>query len=294
MPFWELPTPALADRGNVIISGTAMVPFSPAEVEGAGLEDHPMMNNHSGSRAPGTHWALTNLSKFAGAPPAGGDPFGLSSGPEGRQVVDYKGTDGHIHKLKIDSNGLWVHADLTALANAPLSAGDPFEYLNGSSQVVPFRAVDSYIHALYTINNNSQWTQADVSALAQSPRAASDPTGYVSGNKYIDYRGADNHIHQLFMPGTQWATADLTNLAGGPLAGGDPFEYFFVSPLIVYKGTNNDIDQLSGSGTQWTSADLSRLAGAPPSAGNPSAYVFGNQVVVYRGTDADIHLLSLQ
>ena len=34
MPFWELPTPALADRGIGIVSGMAMVPFSPAEVEG--------------------------------------------------------------------------------------------------------------------------------------------------------------------------------------------------------------------------------------------------------------------
>ena len=248
---------------------------------------HQLSNN-------GTQWAQADLSKLAGAPPAAGDPFGLPRGPSGRQIVDYKGTDGHIHALYINGSGNWAQADLTALTNAPLSAGDPFEYVKGSTQIVPFRGVDNDIHALYTINNNSQWVQADISASGGAPAAASDPIGYVFGNQYMDYRGADNHIHQLFIPGTQWATADLTNLAGAPLATGDPFGYVSFSPMVVYKDTNNNIDQLSGSGTQWAFADLSTLAGAPASAGDPFAYIFGNQVVVYRGTEGDIHLLFLQ
>src|SRR5260221_2981894 len=169
-----------------------------------------------------TQWADRDLSKLAGAPPAAGDPFGFPKS-SGKQVVEYNGTDGHIHALWINSSGLWAHSDLTALTNAPLSAGGPFEYIKGSSQIVPFRVVDNDIHALYTINNNTHWTQADTSALAGAPLAASDPIGYVSGNQYMDYRGADNHIHQLFVPGTLWVTADLTNLAGAPLATGDPF-----------------------------------------------------------------------
>ena len=240
-----------------------------------------------------TQWADRDLSKLAGAPPAAGDPSATNTA-SGRQIVDYNGTDGHIHALSINSSGLWVHFDLTALSNAPLSAGKPFEYLTGSSQIIPFRGVDSHIHALYTINNNTAWTQADISALAQAPLAASDPIGYVSGNQYMDYRGADNHIHQLFIPGTQWATADLTNLTGAPLATGNPFAGVFGSGMVVYKDANNDIDGLFGSGTQWSFTDLSKSAGAPPSAGDPSAYTFGNQVVAYRGTDGDIHLLFPQ
>jgi hypothetical protein len=98
----------------------------------------------------------------------------------------------------------------------------------------------------------------------------------------MNYRGADNHIHRLFVSGTQWVTADLTHLAGASLATGDPFGYVSGSPLVVYKDANNDIDQLFGSDTQWAFSDLSTLAGAPPSAGDPFAYIFGNQVVVYR------------
>jgi hypothetical protein len=241
-----------------------------------------------------TQWAQEDLTKLAGAPTAAGDPFGLSH--NGNQIVSYNGTDGHIHALSINGSGLWADSNLTALANAPLSAGDPMEYLKGATQIVPFRAaVDSHIHALYTTSNNTAWTQVDVSASAQAPLAASDPIGYIFGNQYMDYRGTDNHIHQLFVPSTAWVTADLTNIAGAPLATGDPFGYVSGSPRVVYKDTNNDIDQLFGSDTQWAFADLSKSAVAPPSAGDPSAYTFvGNQVVVYRGTDGHIHLLSPQ
>jgi outer membrane protein assembly factor BamB len=243
-----------------------------------------------------TQWAQEDLTKLAGAPTAAGDPFALPSGPSGRQIITYRDTNGNVQVLWSNGPGAWAHSDLTSLTNAPLSAGDPWEYIKGSNtQIVPFRAaVDSHIHALYTINNNSQWTQLDVSGSAQAPLAASDPIGYVFGTQYMDYRGADNHIHQLFVPGTAWVTADLTNIAGAPLATGDPFGYVASSPLIVYKDTNNDIDELFGSGTQWAFADLSKSAGAPPSAGDPFAYTFGNQVVVYRGTDGHIHLLSPQ
>ncbi len=264
------------------VKGAQLVVF-----RGADNDIHQLSNN-------GTQWAQADLSKLAGAPPAAGDPFAVPSGPSGNQIVDYRGTNGHIYALWINGNGLWAYSDMTALTNAPLSAGDPFEYVKGSTQIVSFRAVDNDIHALYTINNNSKWVQTDVSASAQAPLAASDPIGYIFGNQYMDYRGTDNHIHQLFIPGTQWVTADLTTLAGAPPATGDPFGYVFGSPQVVYKDTNNDIDQLSGSGTQWAYSNLSTLAGAPASAGDPSAYIFSNQAVVYRGTDGDIHLLFLQ
>jgi hypothetical protein len=246
-----------------------------------------------------TQWAKADLSRLAGAPAAAGDPFalptaGTSISPE---IITYRGADGHIHALWAKDGGVWAHADITALTNAPLSAGDPCEYLQGSNtQIVLFRAVDNDIHALYAINNNSEWTQqTDVSASAHAPAAAGDPIGYIFGDQYVDYRGSDNHIHQLFVPSTQWATADLTNLTGAPLATGNPFGYVFGSAaVVVYKDANNDIEQLFGSGTQWGFTDLSEAASAPASAGDPFAYIFGNQVVVYRGTDGGIHLLSLQ
>jgi PQQ enzyme repeat len=246
---------------------------------------HQLFNN-------GTQWTHSDLSHLSGAPAAAGDPFGLASDPSGRPLVDYRGTDGHIYQLSINSSGQHINGDLTALTNAPLSGGDPFEYLrSATNQVVAFRGVDNDIHALYT--SNGQWLQTDISTIVGGTPAGSDATGYVFGVQIINYRGADNHIHQLYTNNSQWLQTDLTGLAGAPLATGDPFGYAYGSELVVYNGTNSDIYQLSNNGTQWTSTDLSKLSGAPPSAGEPFPYIFGNQTIVYQGTDGHIHLLFL-
>jgi PQQ enzyme repeat len=144
-----------------------------------------------------TQWVQADVSAVVHAPAAAGDPFG-SLTPGGNQIVDYTGTDGHIHQLYI-SNGHWVHLDLTAVTNAPLSGGDPFEYLYGSGQVIPFRGVDSDIHQLYTINNNTQWVHADLSSSAGAPPSAGDPFAYIFGRQDVVYRGTDGHIHLLFL-----------------------------------------------------------------------------------------------
>jgi PQQ enzyme repeat len=248
---------------------------------------HQLSNN-------GAQWAHLDLSHLAGAPPAAGDPFGLANDPVGTPIVDYNGTDGHIHQLWINNSGQLVHSDLTALAKAPLSAGDPFEYVrNTLYQIIVFRGIDNDIHQLY--ESNGQWIHADISTIVGgATAAASDATSYIFGDQIMDYRGADNHIHQLFKSNNQWVQADLTNLAGAPLATGDPFGYAFSSALVVYNGTNGDIYQLSNNGTQWASTDVSMTVGAPPSAGDPFPYVFGNQTIVYRGTDGDIHVLFQQ
>ncbi len=248
---------------------------------------HQLSNN-------GAQWAHSDLSLLTGAPSAAGDPFGLPSDPSGRPLIDYKGTDGHIHQLWINNSGRLTHSDLTALAKAPLTAGDPFEYVRDNLyQIIAFRGIDNDIHQLYT--SNGQWVQADVSTIVGgAPAAGSDATGYFFRDQVMDYRGADNHVHQLFKSNNQWVQADLTNLAGAPLATGDPFGYAFSSALVVYNGTNGDIYQLSNNGTQWASTDLSMTVGAPPSAGDPFAYLFGNQTIVYRGTDGHIHLLFQQ
>jgi hypothetical protein len=247
---------------------------------------HQLSNN-------GAQWAHLDLSRLAGAPAAAGDPFGLPNDPVGTPTVDYNGTDGHIHQLWINNSGQLVHSDLTALAKAPLSVGDPFEYvINTLYRIIAFRGIDNDIHQLY--ESNGQWIHADISAIVGgAPAAASDATGYIFRDQIMDYRGADNHIHRLFKSNNQWVQADLTNLAGAPLATGDPFGYAFSSAVVVYNGTNGDILQLYtiNNNTQWVHADLSKSAGAPPSAGDPFAYIFGTQDVVYRGTDGHIHLL---
>ena len=188
---------------------------------------------------------------------------------------------------------------MTALTNAPLSVGDPFEYLQGGNQLVSFRGVDSDIHELYTINNNIQWLQTDLIKLTSAPPAAGDPFGSLSprGNQIVGYTGKDGHIHQLYISSSHWLHADVTALTNAPLSAGDPFEYLQSgNQLVLFRGVDSDIHQLYtiNNNSQWLQTDLSKLTSAPPAAGDPSAYIFGNPVVVYRGTDWHIHLLSLQ
>ena len=168
------------------LGGNQIVPF-----RGVDSDIHQLytINNNS-------QWVQADLSKSTGAPPASGDPFG-SSTPSGRPLVDYTGTDGHIHQLYMTGSGSWALADLTALTNATSSGGDPFEYLLGGNQIVAFRGVDSDIHQLYTINNNAQWVQADLSKSAGAPPSAGNPFAYTFGNQVVVYRGTDGDIHLL-------------------------------------------------------------------------------------------------
>ena len=177
-----------SDPFEYLLGGNQIVPF-----RGVDSDIHQLytINNNS-------QWVQADLSQLTSAPPASGDPFGSSS-PSGRQLVDYTGTDGHIHQLYLKASGNWALADLTALTNAPSSGGNPFEYLLNGNQIIPFRGVDSDIHQLYTINSNTQWVQADLSQSAGAPPSAGDPFAYIFGNQVIVYRGTDGHIHLLFL-----------------------------------------------------------------------------------------------
>jgi hypothetical protein len=69
---------------------------------------------------------------------------------QGTQHVDYRGSDNHIHELWWDSNS-WHHANLTAGAGAPTSAGPPVGYVFDAqgTQHVDYRGPDSHIHELW-------------------------------------------------------------------------------------------------------------------------------------------------
>jgi hypothetical protein len=177
-----------SDPFEYLLGGNQIVPF-----RGVDSDIHQLytINNN-------TQWVQADLSALTSAPPASGDPFGSSS-PSGRQLVDYTGTDGHIHQIYLKSSGNWALADLTALTNAPSSGSDPFALLLGGNQIVPFKGVDSDIHQLYTINNNTQWVQADLSKSAAAPPSAGGPSAYILGNQVVAYRGTDAHIHLLFL-----------------------------------------------------------------------------------------------
>jgi hypothetical protein len=159
-------------------------------------------------------------------------------------------------------------------------------------------ATDSLRVCAYGLNPPTPvWHHIDISALATAPPAAGDPAGYVFGSEFVVYRGADNHVHQLFATANQgsWSHVDLTALTNAPLAVGNPSGYVKGTQQVVYRGTDNGIHQLSKNGAQWAHSDLSVLTSAPAAAGDPfgSLTPGGNQLVDYKGTDGHIHQLYI-
>jgi hypothetical protein len=92
----------------------------------------------------------------------------------------------------------------------------------------------------------------------------------------VVYRGADNAIHEIFLPlgGAAWQSADpdLSAQSGAPAAVEDPVGYVrsdrvnsVVYPFIFNETDNNILEIfLPLGGAAWQSADLSALSGAPP------------------------------
>jgi hypothetical protein len=62
----------------------------------------------------------------------------------------------------------------------------------------------------------------------------------------VVYRGADNHIHELYLSGSIWRTGDLSAITGAPAAAGDPTVYVRGGSAgsVVYRGIDGHIHEL--------------------------------------------------
>jgi len=208
------------------------------------------------------------------------------------------------------TSGSWNVNDLTAATNAQLAAGNPNGYVftaNGASGMhVVYRGIDGHIYELWWQDG---WNVNDLTAATNAPAAAGNPNGYmftangVSG-MHVVYRGADNHIHELYWQDGDWNVNDLTIATNAPAAAGDPNGYVFtangVSGMhVVYRGFDDDIHELYWQNGDWSVNDLTAATNAPAAAGDPNGYVFtvngvSGMHIVYRGFDDDIHELYWQ
>ena len=248
-----------------------------------------------------TGWHHNDLTTASGAPAAASNPAAYMFNAQGTQHVIYRGADNHIHELWWNNAG-WHHNDLSTASGAPAAASDPDAYMFNAqgTQHVNYRGADNHIHELWWDNNG--WHHNDLTnAAGGAPTAAGDPTGYLfdaQGTQHVIYRGADNHIHELWWDNNGWHHNDLSNASGAPTAASDPDAYMFKAQgtqHVNYRGTDNHIHELWWNNAGWHHNDLSNAAGgAPTAAGDPAAYMFdaqGTQHVVYRGTDNHIHEL---
>jgi hypothetical protein len=248
-----------------------------------GTDATPMtqINLRTGTTAPSVGWAVNNSVSDCGQ----------------KTVIAVNGSSGAEVELWYRGEAAWSSNDLTAAAQAPLCAGNPFGYTwdVDNTQHDVYRGFDSHIHELWF---NGAWHHNDLTTAAGSPPAASDPIGYtwdVDRTQHVVFIGSDSHVHELWFSGA-WHHNDLTNAAGAPPAAGRPAGYTYAvdrTEHVVYRGADAHIHELWFNGA-WHHNDLTAAAGAPLSASNPTGYswsVDGTEHAVYRGFDGHIHEL---
>ena len=170
--------------------------------------------------------------------------------------------------------------------------------LSGShlTPAVVYIAGDGHIHEIAL---KGTWQDRDLTAAAVAPVAYSgviQPMAYrrSDGVSMVIYRGADDHIHSLYLElrrqGNNWQEvwhwANLSAITGSPTAASDPYGYIRSDGIsaVVYTGSDGHIHELRLEGG-WIGADLTYIAGAPTaSGGRPVAYVRGDGInaVVYK------------
>jgi hypothetical protein len=227
---------------------------------------------------PGQRWFETDLTSFFHVPMnAKGDPFAYFTPWDSTARVAYRGTDNHINELFLAPHQPWVDVDLTTFFHVPMNAaGDPHGYITpwDSTARVVYRGTDNHIHELF-LAPHQPWVDVDLTAVFTNPAfrtdAAGDPHGYITpwdNTARVVYRGADNHIRELFLvPGNPWVEDDITSFFHVPMnAAGNPFGYGTPSDRtarVVYSGLDNHIHELRlPPGQGWFDADLSALASA--------------------------------
>lgn len=255
-------------------------------------------------RLEGGAWKKADLSQLAQAPAAGGSPCAccIESGSHPIPRVVYRGSNGHVHELRLEDDS-WKKADLTELAGAAPVAGDPFIYATQQVVRVVCLGPDSHIQELRL--EGRSWKKADLSALAGAPDAASAPFAYVPDSiPRVIYRGTDAHIHEVRLEDGSWKKGDLTALAAAPDAAGRPSAYPSQSephsvPRVVHRSGDGRIVELRLEGGSWKKGDLTELSSSPPAAGDPVGYLtpvnaHSTPRVVYRGGEAQLIELRLE
>jgi hypothetical protein len=241
---------------------------------------------------------LVDRSAQYGTPPATGAPTACVIPGLGVHNIAYRDTSGRLHELWRDAQGRTGTSNLTALANAPTAAGQPFAYVDTmrNTEILLFRSGEGTVRSLY-------WSTGPVghdnlSGTAGSPAAAGDPIGYyvpATDTHHVIYRTGDGHLHELFWHGVAPVGygGDLTALASAPPATGQAsaFRGSGGHNLVIYRGGGNHIRSLYWTTGAVAHEDLSGFAGTPPATSAPFAYYTPHDdthQIVYIGNDGHV------
>jgi Trypsin len=238
--------------------------------------------------------ALVDRSAEYGTPPAASPPTAVVIPGLGVHNIAYRDTSGQLHELWRDTLGATGTTNLTANAEAPRAAGNPFAYIDTlrHTEILLFRAGDGTVRSLY-------WSTGAVGHDNLSggyPRAAGDPVGYyepAADTHHVIYRAGDGHLYELYWTGVAPVYGgNLTGPIAAPRAAGEPTVFIAAGVnMVVYRSVYDQILSLYWTDGPTGLDDLSGYAGTPPAAGDPVAYYTAHDdtyQVVYCGTDGHL------
>ncbi len=232
----------------------------------------------------------------------------LNCGGQGGPHPDNPAADGMTVVISHEMMETLTDPGLTAWYNSPpyTEVGDLCEDRNLYPDVTLSFGGSSFLVQPIWVNANGGfcgtaspgfWTKADLTSLSGGPTTVGDPMALYSSSlnqQFVDYRAADNHVHQLVASTGTWSHNDLTSITGATPTAGNPWQYMQTSTQVVlYRGTDSDIHSI-WKASSWTTSDLTTLAGAPKASGDPTGLYLSNlnsQVVVYVATDGHLHQL---
>lgn len=244
-----------------------------------------------------------NLTGSVNAPKAAGNPVGYFTPATNTNHVIYRRSNGHLEVLWWAGAEAVNFSDATALAAAPLAAGDPSAYVDTTHgmNIVAYRAKDGNIRSIYW--SDGPMGHDDLSGVAGTAKAAGDPAAYYTAHNdchQVTYRSIDGHIIELSWLGQQpVVSVDLTAILQSEPAASDPIAFYCASndlKHVCYRTADGRFQEF-----RWrhgsdllTHIDLNTLAQAPKAAaGKPAGFTLpGRRAhrLAYRGAqDNHIH-----
>lgn len=262
-------------------------------------------------------WKFADLFQQALMVPAFGKPAGYAAG--GTRNIFFtgfrvgEGGDGTLYWLYWSpSDGDWrAGGELVSGVGVPpvyqLTKQAGYYFPEQRTLHIDYIAGDLSGNIIELYRDDDGWHANNLSTSAhEAVKAIDGPAGFaMEGLQQVFFRGADQHVHELWWDIAGWHARDLTNTAGGPFALSTPAVYGFAGQStqhVVYVSTGGGLgsgpvhELWRDSGGIWhDGGNLTAIAGVPVLAvGDPTGYAFEaayTQHVYYRGTDGNIHEL---
>ena len=196
-----------------------------------------------------------------------GRPSGLVTDAGSTVRLLYRTEGRRIGELALRGSDWYYGIPLPA---APLAAGDPVAYVDGTVIRVPYVADDGGVRELYLTAGASAWQIGTLSRDTGAPPARPaisacvelvDAAGSTTSRACVVFAGSDGSLHALRILDGGWRHQELTMASGAPPIPADakPFVYFWDGHLrVLYRGADKHVHEVAASGNTGATL-ISRL-----------------------------------